>query len=166
MRIGWRWLLLVVLGAATMGSALARARARGALSGDEATAYRVIKAALSQLAEDGSITLTSGVASRGTMPNHSTISAVNAAIEAAARQLAKEQAPRRINVVAPGVTATTTYDAMPPEAKAQFVARMTSVIPLKRIATAEEIALSYIFSMQCTYLTGTVLDASGGQLVA
>jgi len=26
--------------------------------------------------------------------------------------------------------------------------------------------LSYIFSMQCTYLTGTVLDASGGQLVA
>jgi len=39
MRIGWRWLLLVVLGAATMGSALARARAHGALSGDEATAY-------------------------------------------------------------------------------------------------------------------------------
>jgi len=128
--------------------------------------YRVIKAALPHLAENGSITLTSGVASRGAMANHSTISAVNAAIEAAARQLAKEQAPRRINVVAPGVTATTTYDAMQPEAKAQFLARMTSIIPLKRIATAEEIALSYVFSMQCSYLTGTVLDASGGQLVA
>jgi hypothetical protein len=35
MRIGWRWLLLVVLGAATLGWA----RARGALSEDEATAY-------------------------------------------------------------------------------------------------------------------------------
>ena len=39
MRIGWRWLLLVVLGAATLEWALARARARGALSEDEATAY-------------------------------------------------------------------------------------------------------------------------------
>jgi hypothetical protein len=39
MRIGWRWLLLVVLGATTLGWALALARARGGLSEDEATAY-------------------------------------------------------------------------------------------------------------------------------
>ena len=37
MRIGWRWLLLVVLSAATLG--WARARARGVLSDDKATAY-------------------------------------------------------------------------------------------------------------------------------
>ena len=36
MRIGWRWLLLVVLGAVTLGWA----RARGALPEAEATAYR------------------------------------------------------------------------------------------------------------------------------
>ena len=65
--------------------------------------YRVVKAALPHLAPDGSITLSSGVASRGTMANHSAISAVNASIEACARQLAKELAPRRMNVVAPGV---------------------------------------------------------------
>lgn len=128
--------------------------------------YRVVKAALPHLAADGSITLTSGVASRASMANHSTIAAVNAAVEACARQLAKEQAPRRINVVAPGVTATTTYDAMQPDAKEQFVQRITAVVPLKRIAAADEIALAYIFAMQCGYLTGTVLDASGGQLVA
>jgi NAD(P)-dependent dehydrogenase (short-subunit alcohol dehydrogenase family) len=128
--------------------------------------YRVIKAALPCLAPDGTITLSSGVASRASMANHSAISAVNAAIEACARQLAKELAPRRINVVAPGVTATTTYDAMPPDAREQFVQRVAAVVPLKRIARAEEIALAYIFAMQCGYLTGTVLDPSGGQLIA
>ncbi|MCP1117904.1 SDR family oxidoreductase [Robbsia andropogonis] len=128
--------------------------------------YRIIKAALPHLAEDGTLTLTSGVASRGTMANHSAISSINAAIEACARQLASELAPRRINVVAPGVTATTTYDAMQPELKSQFVQRIAAVVPLKRIAGPEEIALAYIFAMQCGYLTGTVLDASGGQLIA
>lgn len=128
--------------------------------------YRVIQAALPHLAADGSITLTSGVASRATMANHSTISAVNAAIEACARQLAKEQAPRRINVVAPGVTATTTYDAMKPELKEQFVQKIAAFVPLKRIAAPEEIALAYVFAMQSGYVSGTVLDASGGQLVA
>jgi NAD(P)-dependent dehydrogenase (short-subunit alcohol dehydrogenase family) len=128
--------------------------------------YRVIKAALPHLAGDGTITLTSGVASRATMANHSAISAVNAAIEACARQLAKEQAPRRINVVAPGVTATTTYDAMKPELREQFVKKIAAVVPLKRIAAPDEIALAYVFAMQSGYVTGTVLDASGGQLVA
>ncbi len=92
--------------------------------------------------------------------------AVNASIEACARQLAKELAPRRVNVVAPGVTATTTYDAMPADAREQFVQRIAAVVPLKRIARAEEIALACVFAMQCGYLTGTVLDPSGGQLVA
>jgi NAD(P)-dependent dehydrogenase (short-subunit alcohol dehydrogenase family) len=128
--------------------------------------YRVVQAALPHLAKDGSITLTSGVASRATMANHSTIAAVNAAVEACARQLAKEQAPRRINVVAPGVTATTTYDAMKPEAKEQFVQRISAIVPLHRIAAADEIALAYVFAMQCGYLSGTVLDVSGGQLIA
>jgi NAD(P)-dependent dehydrogenase (short-subunit alcohol dehydrogenase family) len=128
--------------------------------------YRVVRAALPRLAKDGSITLTSGVASRATMANHSTIAAVNAAVEACARQLAKEQAPRRINVVAPGVTATTTYDAMKPEAKEQFVQRISAIVPLHRIAAADEIALAYVFAMQCGYLSGTVLDVSGGQLIA
>lgn len=128
--------------------------------------YRVIKAALPHLARDASVTLTSGVASRATMANHSAISAVNASIEACARQLASELAPRRINVVAPGVTATTTYDAMAPDLRQQFVERIAALVPLKRIASAQEVALAYIFAMQCGYLTGATLDVSGGQLVA
>jgi NAD(P)-dependent dehydrogenase (short-subunit alcohol dehydrogenase family) len=128
--------------------------------------YRVVQAALPHLAEDGSITLTSGVASRAGMAHHSMIGAANAAIEASARQLAKEIAPRRINVVAPGVTATSTYDAMPEAARADFIRKTTANVPLHRIGKPEEIALAYMFSMSCSYLTGEIVDVSGGQLVA
>ncbi|VTU34243.1 2,3-dihydroxyphenylpropionate/2, 3-dihydroxicinnamic acid 1,2-dioxygenase [Variovorax sp. PBS-H4] len=128
--------------------------------------YRVVKAALPHLASGGTITLTSGVASRGTMANHSAISAVNAAIEACVRQLAKELAPRRLNAVAPGVTATTTYDAMTPAAKEDFVKKIAAKVPLQRIASAEEVALAYIFAMKSGYVSGSVIDVSGGQLVA
>lgn len=128
--------------------------------------YRVVQAALPHLSQAGSITLTSGVASRAGMANHSMIGAANSAIEAAARQLAKEIAPRRINVVAPGVTATTTYDAMPEAARADFIRKTTAHVPLQRIAQPQEIALAYLFAMGCSYLTGDILDVSGGQLVA
>ena len=128
--------------------------------------YRVVQAALPYLSETGSITLTSGVASRAGMANHSMIGAANAAIEASTRQLAKELPPRRINVVAPGVTATTTYDAMPEAARANFIRNTTANVPLQRIAKPDEIALAYLFSMACSYLTGEILDVSGGQLVA
>ncbi|MGJ7574791.1 SDR family oxidoreductase [Variovorax sp. RB2P76] len=128
--------------------------------------YRVVKAALPHLAHGGSITLTSGVASRGTMANHSAISAVNAAIEACVRQLAKELAPHRMNAVAPGVTATTTYDAMMPAAREDFVKKIAAKVPLQRIASAEEVALAYIFAMKSGYVSGSVIDVSGGQLIA
>ncbi|WP_404713717.1 SDR family oxidoreductase [Sphingomonas sp. MMS24-J13] len=128
--------------------------------------YRVVQAVLPRLSDGGSITLTSGVASRSGMANHSMIGAANAAIEASARQLAKEIAPKRINVVAPGVTATSTYDAMPEEARGNFIRATTAKVPLQRIAQPDEIALAYLFAMGCGYLTGEIIDASGGQLVA
>jgi len=37
---------------------------------------------------------------------------------------------------------------------------------LQRIASAEEVALAYIFAMKSGYVTGSVIDVSGGQLVA
>ena len=75
--------------------------------------YRIAKACIPHLAESGSIVFTSGVASRAGMPDHTAIGAVNGAVESCAKQLAKELAPRRVNVVAPGVTTTSTYDRMP-----------------------------------------------------
>jgi NAD(P)-dependent dehydrogenase (short-subunit alcohol dehydrogenase family) len=129
------------------------------------TQYRAAQAALPHLSETGSITFTSGIASRKGLPGHTIVGAVNAAIEAAARQLAREIGPRRVNAVAPGLTDTGAYDHLPPQERERFFAHVTGQIPVRRPARPEEIAEAYLFAMRATYLTGAVLDIDGGLLV-
>ena len=62
------------------------------------------QAALTSLAERGSITFVGGAAGRFAMPGTVVLAAVNGALEAATRTLAKEIAPRRVNLVPPGLT--------------------------------------------------------------
>jgi NAD(P)-dependent dehydrogenase (short-subunit alcohol dehydrogenase family) len=123
------------------------------------------QAALRHLSPAASITFTSGVASRKGLPNHTIIAANNAAIEALAKQLAREIAPRRVNVVAPGLTATGVYDHLAPTEREAFLAHVTAHLPIPRPATPDEIATAYMFAMTATYLTGAVIDIDGGLLV-
>jgi NAD(P)-dependent dehydrogenase (short-subunit alcohol dehydrogenase family) len=127
--------------------------------------FTAAQAALSHLSPTASITFTSGVASRKGLPNHTIIAANNAAIEALAKQLAREIAPRRVNVVAPGLTATGVYDHLPPAERQAFFAHVTGRLPIPRPATPDEIATAYVFAMTSTYLTGAVIDVDGGLLV-
>lgn len=85
-----------------------------------------------------------------------------------AKGAAIEWAPRniRVNVVAPGLTATPTIEASiqrRPEAKAYRHAREAQ-IPLQRLATPEEIADAVLFlaSSESSYITGAVLPVDGG----
>src|SRR5258706_5158401 len=74
---------------------------------------RAIRAALPVLAPQASITLTSGLLARKPSAGGLLKGSVNAALEAAARQLAKELAPRRVNVVSPGVIETALWATTP-----------------------------------------------------
>lgn len=78
------------------------------------------------------------------------------------KSLAKEVASRGItvNCVAPGFVATDMTAALKPEQLKAW----TDTIPLKRAATAEDIANGVIFlcSEMASYITGTVLDVNGG----
>lgn len=127
---------------------------------------RAARAALPHLAPEGSITLTSGVASRRTLPNHTIIGAVNAALEGFAKQLAREIGPRRVNVVAPGLTRTRAYDPLPEPQRAALFGRIAEALPMKRVGTPEEVAHAYLFALRATWLTGTVIDMDGGHMVA
>jgi NAD(P)-dependent dehydrogenase (short-subunit alcohol dehydrogenase family) len=127
--------------------------------------YQAAQAALAHLAPNGSITFTSGAASRKTLPGHTIIAANNAAIEAMAKQLAREIAPRRVNVVSPGLTDTRAYDHLSPETKREFFAQVIKQLPLPRVAQPDEVAAAYLFAMTARYLTGTVIDIDGGLLV-
>ena len=81
--------------------------------------FTVVKHALPRLTERASITFFSGAAgARKLLPDHTAIGATNGAVEAFARQLSKELAPRRVNTVAAGLVRTPTYDGMPEAARA------------------------------------------------
>ncbi|MDP9194842.1 MAG: 3-oxoacyl-[acyl-carrier-protein] reductase [Acidobacteriota bacterium] len=65
-----------------------------------------------------------------------------------------------VNAIAPGYISTAMTDALPDEARA----KLTERIALKRLGTTDDIAYSVVFlaSEQASYITGTVLNVSGG----
>lgn len=113
----------------------------------------------------GSITLVSGSPARKFKVGASSLSCTGGAIEAFVRALAIELAPKRVNVVSPGLIDTPMWDVMGDE-KQQKLADMTAHIPLKRAGKAEEVANAIIFAMTNSYVTGTTIDVEGGTLLA
>jgi len=78
------------------------------------------------------------------------------------KSLARELASRGItaNAVAPGFVETAMTDALPEVVRA----KMLGDIPLGRFGTAEEVAaaVAYLASDEAAYVTGQVLNVSGG----
>jgi 3-oxoacyl-[acyl-carrier protein] reductase len=78
------------------------------------------------------------------------------------KSVARELASRNVtaNVVAPGFVETAMTDVLPEEARK----RMFADIPLGRFGAAEEIAaaVAYLASNEAGYVTGQVLNVSGG----
>lgn len=128
-------------------------------------AVQAIRLALPHLSQHASITLTSGQVSRkfgtGTMVK----GALNAAVDAAGKHLAKELAPRRVNVVSPGVVDTDLWGAPGSAGRLATVERVSAGLPVGRVAKPEELAQAYVFAMTNAFLTGAVLDVDGGGLL-
>ena len=66
------------------------------------------------------------------------------------------------NTVAPGYTATEMVGAMP----AEVLEKICAKIPLRRLATSQEIAKAVIFlARDADYITGTTISVNGGMLM-
>ena len=92
-------------------------------------------------------------------------SASKGAVIAFTRSLALELAhiPVRVNAVAPGDTLTPmTVEQI--RRSGETIEELSSVYPMRRIATADEIAEAIYFlgSSKASFITGTVLNADGG----
>ncbi|WP_439890658.1 SDR family oxidoreductase [Ralstonia sp. 25C] len=126
-------------------------------------ALMAVQAALPHLAERASITLTSGLLSRKATATGLLRGSINAAVEAAAKNLAKELAPRRVNVVSPGVVDTEVWGA--PADRQAMLARIGSGLPVGRVGTPDDLAQGYLLAMTNGFMTGAIIDIEGGGLL-
>ncbi|EJV9412513.1 SDR family oxidoreductase [Vibrio vulnificus] len=117
------------------------------------------------LKQGGSITLTSGMLSRKVVANTYVKAAINAAIEATTKVLAKELAPIRVNAISPGLTKTEAYKGMNADDRDAMYQRTQSHLPGGKVGEASDIAMAYLFAIQNSYMTGTVIDVDGGALL-
>lgn len=124
-----------------------------------------VKHAARYIKQGGSITLTSGMLSRKVVANTYVKTAINAALEAVAKVLAKELAPIRVNTVSPGLTQTEAYSGMRDEDRAAMYQRSQASLPVGKVGQASDIAMAYKLLIQNTYMTGAVVDVDGGALL-
>ena len=114
--------------------------------------YQLIQKVQSQINKGGSIAMTTGIAGEKIFNNFSTMAIINSATETLCRTLAIELAPIRVNVVSPGFV----------EPKSDEVKKYAQQFPLRKVALPEEVAETYIFLMESSYITGTSMVIDGG----
>ena len=116
------------------------------------------------LPEHGCIVLVSGAPARKCNPGMAAISTVGNAVEGFVRAVAPELAPRRINVVSPGVIDTPMFgpDA---EQRAQMLRRATAGNLIPRAGEPDEVAMAIQFAIENDFVTGTTIDVDGGALL-
>ena len=117
------------------------------------------------LVKNGCIVLVSGAPARNMKPGQIALSSVGGAVEAFVRGVAKEIAPRRINVISPGIIDTPMFGPDSPERKAAADKRSASHL-IPRAGTADEVATGILFLIENDFVTGTTVDVDGGWLLS
>lgn len=126
---------------------------------------RVARHAAARIAPGGSITLTSGLLARKAVPGGLVKSAMNAAVEAIGKTLAKELAPVRVNVVSPGMVETGMWGPLPEAERQAMAQRAGAGLPVGRVGQPDDLAAAYLMVLRNGFMTGAVIDVDGGGLL-
>jgi NAD(P)-dependent dehydrogenase (short-subunit alcohol dehydrogenase family) len=130
--------------------------------------FFTVQAALPYLKNGASIVFNGSVIGVAGAATYSAYAASKAGVRAMARSLASELSPRgiRVNVVVPGGTRTPIWSRQAPteQAMATLERRLSTQIPLGRLAEPEEIAKAVLFlgSDDSSYVQGAELVVDGG----
>jgi NAD(P)-dependent dehydrogenase (short-subunit alcohol dehydrogenase family) len=111
----------------------------------------------------GSITFLTGCAAIRPRAGASMITATFAALEALSQALALELGPLRVNTIRPGMVDSAMWDAVDPAVRDQLHATARKRFPARRIGTIDDIGHAAVFVMTSPYVTGIVLEVSGGE---
>jgi NAD(P)-dependent dehydrogenase (short-subunit alcohol dehydrogenase family) len=123
----------------------------------------IVRYGTEHLPKDGCIVLVSGAPARRARPGQIAIGSVGAAVEQFARTVAREIAPRRINVVSPGQIDTPMV-TLQGEARREMYGKATANNLIPRAGTADEVAQAILFAVENEFITGTTIDVDGGWL--
>ena len=125
----------------------------------------IVRLGAEHLTENGGIVLVSGAPARRAKPGQAALASVGGAVEQFARAVAPELAPRRINVVSPGVIDTPMFgpDA---EARAKMLGAATANNLIPRAGTPDEVAEAVIFVAGNEFVPGTTVEVDGGWILS
>jgi NAD(P)-dependent dehydrogenase (short-subunit alcohol dehydrogenase family) len=129
--------------------------------------FELIRILKDQFAEQSSIVAMSSLGAQRALPFYSLVGASKGALEALARHLAVELAPKgiRVNVIAPGAVATDVWKALP-ESEHRLAAAI-SRSPISRLVTPEEVAWTaqFLCSEASKGIVGQTLIVDGGAAI-
>ena len=122
---------------------------------------------LPHMRDNGAIVFTGSIGSVLALAGNAAYAAAKAGLRAAARVLGHELLPRgiRVNLVSPGPTETEIFkrDATPEQIDG-FRRQMAEAVPMKRIASADELARAVLFLAgdDASFINGVELFVDGG----
>ena len=117
------------------------------------------------LKDNGNIVLVSGSPARKCRPGQIAISSVGGAVEAFARGIAPEIAPKRINIVSPGII-DTPMSPLKGKEREDYYKNTTNNNLIPRAGNPDEVATGIIFAIENEFITGTTIDIDGGWLIS
>jgi len=117
------------------------------------------------LAAGGSMTFLTGGIGAKAKPGLAAVTSTFAAVDTLSRSLALDLAPIRVNTIRPGFVDTEFWDALSPEDVEALRHKVETTFPARRIGTIADIGHAAVFLMTNPYVTGTVLEVSGGELL-
>lgn len=114
----------------------------------------------------GSITFLTGAAWIRPSAGAAMITATFAALEAFSQALAVELGPIRVNTIRPGVIDSDMWNFLDDAARERLRTRVCETFPARRIGSIDDIGQAAVFLMTNPYVTGTVLEVTGGEQFA
>ncbi len=116
-----------------------------------------------KMRDGGSITFLTGAASVKPSAGSSIVTATFAALEALSRALAIELGPLRVNTIRPGLVDSEMWSFLDEAGRDGLRRTAREKFPVHRIGTVEDIGHAAVFLMTNSYITGSILEITGGE---
>jgi NAD(P)-dependent dehydrogenase (short-subunit alcohol dehydrogenase family) len=124
---------------------------------------QVARNALGKVRPNGTLLFMGGTGGRTTAPGMALIGALTAAMPALVRNLARELAPVRVNLIAAGFVDTPLSAAILGDQLEARRDELRRTLPIRRVVGPADIAALAVHLMVNTAVTGATFDIDGGQ---